>query len=207
MPLVFLGWFGKITWLLSFYQDTEMHLCSPELFASAAHRTIQSFLIEKLPLQMKSQWLISYLRVETFYPLAYTLRTDCGSNFVLSPWCDSTITSYQCVTIWKENALFLAVKQKGMVWVALVLTFAMPSLFFWGLLHIAIAVAALFPKCQTSSCENISLESKRIYFSDLCSLSIFIPVISPIDCSFWFLQCFVQFLLHLGKIFILRMIL
>lgn len=144
---------------------------------------------------------------ETFYPLAYILRTDCGSNFVLSPWCDSTITSYQCVTIWKENALFLAVKQKGMVWVALVLTFAMPSLFFWGLLHIAIAVAALFPKCQTSSCENISLESKRIYFSDLCSLSIFIPVISPIDCSFWFLQCFVQFLLHLGKIFILRLIL
>lgn len=66
-------------------------------------------------------------------------------------------------------------------------------------MHIAIAVAALFPKCQTSSCENISLESKRIYFSDLCSLSIFIPVISPIDCSFWFLQCFVQFLLQLEQ--------
>lgn len=120
---------SAVTWLL-FCHATEMPLCNLKLLASASHRTIQSFLIEKLPLQMKSQWLISYLRAEASYPLAYILRA-CGSYFVLSPWCDSRITLYQCVTIWKENVFFHAVEQKGIVWLALVLTVTMPSLLFF----------------------------------------------------------------------------
>lgn len=62
---------------------------------------------------------------------------------------------------------------------------------------IAIAVAVLLPKCQTNSCENASLRRKIICTSDLFSLSIFIPALSPIDCSLCFLQCIVQ-LLSLG---------
>lgn len=64
-----------------------------------------------------------------------------------------------------------------------------------GLLLIATAVAVLLPKCQTNSCENASLESKIIHSSDLCSVRIFILVLSPIDCSFCCLQYFVQFFL------------
>lgn len=93
-------------------------------------------------------------------------------------------------------------KQKGTASIALVLMsfYAISAFFFFkqGLLLIAIAVAVLLPKCQTNSCENASLESKIIHSSDFCSLSIFIPVLSPIDCSFCFLQCFVQFFLNLG---------
>lgn len=67
-----------------------------------------------------------------------------------------------------------------------------------GLLLIDIAVAVLLSKCQTNSCEKASLESKIIQSLDLCSLRIFIPVLSPFDCSFCCLQCFVQFFLSWG---------